>query len=404
MDLRERQWTRELVFGTERMRGRIDHILGLRLKSGIDSVPPRILDLLRIGAYQLLYMGGVPQYAAVSQSVEEAKRNYGKGLGGLVNAVLRGVGQEGAPESAFPDPTRAPSEFLATWGSHPPWLIERWLARWDFEEVRRLVEANNRKSTMTVRPLRGDVDGARDALISRGFSADPVEFGSACLQVAGASPVELLEATDLVVQDPASAAVADYVGGVEGAVVADLCAAPGGKTLVLAGAGAYVVAADPSTRRLELLRQNLSRLQGQIGSWLSVGLVASDARRPPVENVDVVLLDVPCTGSGTLRRNPDARWRLSGRRLKDLTTLQRTILDGSADSVKSGGLLVYSTCSLEREENQDQVYAFLERRSDFCLEPGRVSDERLMDEDGMLEVRPQVMGFDGAFAARLRRA
>ena len=123
-----------------------------------------------------------------------------------------------------------------------------------------------------------------------------------------------------------------------------------------------------------------------------------------MDAVDVVLLDVPCTGTGTLRRNPDARWRLSAQALGDLMVLQEDMLDGSADAVRPGGLLVYSTCSLEREENQDQVDRFLDRRDDFHLEPGAVLDERLMAEDGMLEVRPQVMGFDGSFAARLRRA
>jgi 16S rRNA (cytosine967-C5)-methyltransferase len=385
------------------MRGRIDHLLGQRLKNGIDSVPHGILHLLRIGAYQLLYMGGVPQYAAVSQSVEEAKRRHGKGLGGLVNAVLRGIGREGAPESAFPDPEDAPDEFLAAWGSHPRWLIERWLARWTFEEVRQLVEANNTKSAMTVRPFQGDVEGACAALTAAGFSAEPVAFQSPCLVVSGGTPVEILESTPLVVQDPASAAVADFIGDVEGASVADLCAAPGGKTMALAGAGAFVVAVDTSTRRLELVRQNLSRLRAQTGRNLSVEIISGDARRPPVDCADVVLLDVPCTGTGTLRRNPDARWHLSAERLGDLTALQREILDGAADAVKPGGLLVYSTCSLETEENRDQVNAFLERRKDFRLEPGVVSDQRLMSGDGMLQVLPQTMGFDGSFAARLRR-
>lgn len=349
-------------------------------------------------------MDGVPQYAAVSQAVEDAKRRYGKSLGGLVNAVLRGVGRDGAGEEVFPDSERSPVEFLSTWGSHPRWVIERWLGRWSFGEVKRLVEANNRKSKMTVRSFGGDAAGAVTALIAGGFHAEPVGFGSACLEVSGGTPAELLEVTPLIVQDPAAAAVADFVGDVRGASVADLCAAPGGKSLVFADAGASVMAVDASIRRLELVRQNIARLDGQTGCRPTIELVAGDARIPPVRAVDVILLDVPCTGTGTLRRNPDARWRLSASRLDDLTTLQREIMDGSAEAVKPGGLLVYSTCSLEREENQDQVHSFLERHADFRLEPGSAFDERLMGEVGMLEVHPQVMGFDGSFAARLRRA
>jgi len=400
----ERQWTRELVYGTLRLRGRVDHLLSARLRDGLGSVPPEVLSLLRIGAYQLLYMGGVPSYAAVSESVEETKRLHGKGLGGLVNAVLRGIGRDGAPPEAFPDPETRPAEYLAAWGSHPRWMVERWLKRWSFEEVRELVDADNRIPALTVRAYDGDTDGAVRALEGAGFRTGPVDFGSACVEVSGGSPEAVLRAAPLLVQDPAAAAVPDAVGDVEGARLADLCAAPGGKALALAGKGARVLAGDRSERRLELLVDNLKRLSGQLETPPPVQPAVADALVPPVRNADAVLLDVPCTGTGTLRRNPDARWTLTEEALGTLVDLQARILGAAADAVRAGGLLVYSTCSLEREENQGQVERFLETRPDFDLEPVEGMDDRLLDADGMLEVRPQTTGFDGAFAARLRRA
>jgi len=403
LELRERQWIRELVYGTLRFRGRLDHLLSARLRDGLNSVPADVLMLLRIGAYQLLYMESVPPYAAVSQSVEATKTRYGKGLGGLVNAVLRGIERDGAPEDAFPDPRTRPVEFLTAWGSHPSWMIERWLRRWSFEEVRALVEANNRIPGLTVRAYAGDTGLAVRALEEAGLAVAPAGFGSACLEVSGASPGEVLDAAPLIVQDPAAAAVSDAVGSVMGRRIADLCAAPGGKALVLAGAGGSVLAVDLSGRRLALVHENVRRLEKQLEERPRVGMVLADARHPPVTDAGVVLVDVPCTGTGTLRRNPDARWRLTPHRLGTLVELQTEILDAAAGAVGPEGLLVYSTCSLEPEENQGRVEHFLTEHPEFRLEVVGGMDDRLVDGEGMLDVHPQITGFDGAFAARLRR-
>ncbi|HXV15183.1 MAG TPA: RsmB/NOP family class I SAM-dependent RNA methyltransferase, partial [Gemmatimonadaceae bacterium] len=202
------------------------------------------------------------------------------------------------------------------------------------------------------------------------------------------------------VQDPGSTLVTQYASIPQGAVVADLCAAPGGKALELSRTAKTVIAADRSLQRLGRLLDNRARLEAN-----NVLVAVGDARFPVIREVDAVLIDVPCTGTGTFRRHPDARWRLKVSDLSVMAALQSSILKAAAKVVKPGGLLVYSTCSLELEENDAQVEEFLARNPDWTLEPppaGAVPPETL--DRGFLRVLPQVHGSDGAFAARLRRS
>ena len=172
-----------------------------------------------------------------------------------------------------------------------------------------------------------------------------------------------------VVQDPAAALVVSYIDPNPDARIADLCAAPGGKTLALAARGNLVLAADLSIERLRLVRENVNRVEEQGGRRVRVSTVQADALAPPVSRPDMLLLDVPCTGTGTLRRNPDIRWRLTPDRLDEMVALQGRLLDVCADVVPSGGVLVYATCSLEPEENEEQIEAFMTRRPEFHMDP-----------------------------------
>ena len=358
-----------------------------------------MLEALRLGAYQILYMGSVPPYAAVSQSVDLVREEMGAGPTGLVNAVLRKIRRgDDAPER-FPDFGREPLSFLETWGSHPRWLLERWLTRWSPEEVRALVAADNGVPTTCLVPLAEEPEDAAATLERAGLAAEPLGEGTRCVRLGtGVSPAAALEVLPrAIVQDPAANLVVQYAHVPEGTKVADLCAAPGGKALAVADRPIYTLAADRSERRLLMVRDNARRTGRRLG------LAVADARRPPLEQVDVVLLDAPCTGTGTLQRKPDARWRLRPASLDELVALQREMLDAAAELLPVGGLLVYSTCSLEQEENEEQVERFLERRSSFRLDPSDSVPARYRDRLGRLVVTPQATGFDGAFAARLRR-
>jgi 16S rRNA (cytosine967-C5)-methyltransferase len=202
------------------------------------------------------------------------------------------------------------------------------------------------------------------------------------------------------VQDPASTLVAHYAAVEPNSTVADLCAAPGGKALELTRTALHVVASDRSLPRLQRVIGNIGRVETR-----DVSAYVGDARSPAIQPIDVVLIDVPCTATGTFRRHPDARWRLKISDLAVTTTLQRAILRGAAEVVKPGGLLVYSTCSLEPEENEEQVESFLAAHSDFKLEPpptGVVPANTI--DAGVLRVLPHLHGTDGAFAAPLRRS
>lgn len=416
----DRAWIRNLVYGTVRLRGRIDHVLATVAGRDVEQLDPPVRTLLRMGAYQILEMDSVPSYAAVSESVSQMKATHGRGAAGLINAVLRRVAESGPAEWRFPDPDASLEDHLSTWGSHPRWLVRRWIRHFGADGARRLAAANNLEPVTYVRPLGSRSGMAAQALSSAGFlasrssadaagaadAADLVDPASGCLPLRpGADPAAALQIASGVIQDPAASLVADYAAPGAESVVLDLCAAPGGKALVLAGkvlareAGAgAVLAADLSPARMKRVVQGVRRLGLESRVWPLV----ADARRPPVRNADMVLADVPCSGTGTLRRHPDGRWRVTEDTIARLAAVQRQILEGAASVVPVGGLLVYATCTLEPEENWNQVSTFLERHPQFRIEAGPVA-ARFLDERGCLAILPHESGFDGAFAARMRK-
>jgi 16S rRNA (cytosine967-C5)-methyltransferase len=208
----------------------------------------------------------------------------------------------------------------------------------------------------------------------------------------------LAAAAPAIVQDPAANLVSLYADVPSGTMVADFCAAPGGKVLALPAPRLRILAADRSESRIHVLKENALRVDRP------VALAVADALHPPVKAMDVVLLDVPCTGTGTLARHPDARWRLRPGAIDEMAALQGRMLDAAADVVRPGGILVYSTCTLEHEENAACVASFLERRADYSVDASDAVPEEYRTKEGFLEVTPQAQGFDGAFGARLRRA
>jgi 16S rRNA (cytosine967-C5)-methyltransferase len=407
LDSRDRAWAQELVFGTLRLRGRLDHRLAALSSRPLDNLDPEILDILRLGAYQLTEMGGVPAYAATSQSVDLAKRAGRRSAAGFVNGVLQSLRRAGGA-STFPDFAADAPAHLSTWGSHPAWLVQRWIARYGSEAARRLVEANNARPQLYLRAL-GDEAQATALLEAAGVTVERVAHAPCALRVVDGSVPAALAAAPVIVQDPAAGLVATYAAAPPGSRIVDVAAAPGGKALALAAAAAaprLVVAADVSRSRLARLQENVARLAQAPPAGLgrsAAALVVADGRTPPFRPVDVVLLDAPCTGTGTLRRHPDGRWRIGPGDLADLAVLQRTLLDAAARLVAGNGLLVYSTCSLEPEENEEQVESFLERHREFEIEPGPDTGGGVRRADGTLMVLPHEHGWDGAFAARLRR-
>lgn len=401
LDARDRRWVRELVYGMLRRRAWLDALLDPRVRGGIVRLDADLLDLLRLGAAQLLYMQSVPAYAAIAQTVELAKRRHGIGASKLANAVLRRLDRE-HDELTMPKPKELVDR-LALDGSHPRWIVARWLERWGEDETRRLLDANNHEAPLVARPFHVVREQLEAMLESAGIEVSDAPLARDSIVLS--SPVSSL--TELGpfrqglfhLQDPASTLVTQYAAVPNGAVVADLCAAPGGKSVELSRNASKVFASDLSLARLQRVRENVQRLEID-----SLFTYVADARHPGIAPVDLVFVDAPCTGTGTFRRHPDARWRLKVSDLAVMSSIQREILRAAAEVVRPGGLLVYSTCSLEPEENDEQIERFLKEHPDWRLDPpaaGAVPATVL--DDGLLRVLPQRHGTDGAFAARLRR-
>ncbi len=431
LDSRDRRWTQELLWGMLRRRAWIDAVLAARVRGGLARVDADLIDLLRLGSYQLLFMGSVPAYAAIGETVELAKRRHGIGASKLANAVLRRVDRErDALDVLIPaDATEA----LALVHSHPLWLVQRWVERWGLEGAESLLRANNREAALTVRPFGVVREQLEAELESAGVQVAEAPLVTDSLHLSGMGSLTELGAFRqgrFFMQDAAATLVTHYADFPAGATVADLCAAPGGKALELSRTAGTVIAMDRSFSRLQRLLSNVRRLDAT-----NIRAVVGDAREPafgatrrsapsadlvddggtanagdaanftsPGGEIDAVLVDAPCTGTGTFRRHPDARWRLKVSDVPVMAALQREILREAATIVRDGGLLVYSTCSLEPEENDAQVQTFLSEHPDWSLEaPASGSVPNSVIDDGLLRVLPQNQETDGAFAARFRK-
>ena len=393
----DRRLAHELAGGVLRTQDSLDDRLAQLIRLGWDSVSPPLRDLLRVGAYQLLHLDRIPPHAAVSTSVDLAREIAGKAPAGFVNAVLRRLGREAtpAPAVASGDPVAA----LARAHSHPEWLVAGWVARFGPTETEALLRWNNGRPPLVLQAAREDLTALRERLDAAGIPNSAAPFGAG-LVVDTTRPGELpgYDEGAFFVQDAAQALVARFADFPRDGRVLDACAAPGGKAIAVGRSAGVLVAAERSRRRTARLGENLRRA----GSGRE-HLVIADAGAPPTRPLDGVLLDAPCLGTGTFARHPDARLRVTADALRELATTQASLLAGAAAAVRPGGLLVYATCSLEPEENEEQVARFLASHPDFHREPSGAVPDECLSEQGDLTLLPQRHGTDGAYAARLRR-
>ncbi|HSE68852.1 MAG TPA: transcription antitermination factor NusB [Gemmatimonadales bacterium] len=397
----DRRLAHELAAGVLRRQTELDSRLAAHVPRGLGSVPPLIRGVLRLGVYQLDELDRVPAHAAVSTSVDLAREVAGAKAAGFVNAVLRKAGEAhravGAVDTPLPDSSA--SSTLSARYSHPLWLVERWFQRFGMAGTAALLEWNNRRPALVVQPGRES-----EAQIRSRFEEHRIEFEAAPLGagliVTGRSPTNLPGYTEgaFIVQDPAQALVVRFADFPSDAMVYDACAAPGGKTIAMGRRVRSVIAGEARPSRLPRLAENLSRA----GSGAAF-IVAADASRPPLAQCSAVLLDAPCLGTGTFARHPDARWKVNLEALDRLRRRQADLLTACAALIPPGGLLIYSTCSLEPEENAEQIDRFLTRSPEFRREPPSGVPLELLSDQGDLELLPQRHGMDGAFAARLRR-
>jgi len=337
----------------------------------------------------------VPPHAAVSTSVELAREAGGARAGGFVNALLRRLGRQAPRKRKGTGPLD-----LAARHSHPEWLVRRWLDRFGPDDTDRLLRWNNARPALVLQPARATSEAISRRLAAAGIRTTPAPWGAG-VTVAASRPDRLpgYADGDFVVQDPAQSLIAWFAGVPPAGLAYDACAAPGGKSIGLARTGVRVLAADLSRPRVARLKENLRRAGG--GREL---IVVADARHPPLAETDVVLLDVPCLGTGTFARHPDARWRVTPDALVALVERQTELLAAVAEAVRPGGWLVYATCSLEPEENELQIERFLRTHAGFRRDPPDDLPPPLLTDKGDLMTLPQRDRMDGAYAARLRRA
>jgi 16S rRNA (cytosine967-C5)-methyltransferase len=392
----DRRLAHELAAGVLRQRSVLDQRLALLVPRGWTSVAAQLQDILRLGAYQLTSLHRVPQHAAVDTSVALAKDTGGLRAAGFVNAVLRRLTRTEllpVPGSAG-DPTNLAAQY-----SHPVWLVRRWLESFGREGTEGLLRWNNSRPRLVLQPARSDGKTLAAAWRAAGIEVEFAPFDTGLVTHRG-RPAELpgYREGHFIVQDPAHALLVRFADVAAGAVIYDACAAPGGKTIALGRGSVTIAAGEVSPLRAVRLAENLARA----GSGHEHVLVA-DARHPPVRSVDMVLLDAPCLGTGTFARHPDARWRVTQEALASVVQLQAELLEGAAAAVAPDGLLMYSTCSLEPEENHQQVDRFLARHPEFHREPSGAVSASLLSAEGDLMILPQHHGMDGAYGARLRR-
>ncbi|HTK56644.1 MAG TPA: transcription antitermination factor NusB, partial [Gemmatimonadales bacterium] len=329
MEERDRRLAHELAAGVLRRRGDLDNALAPYAEHGWESVNPKLRDLLRLGAYQLLELDKVPAHAAVGTSTELAKKIVGERAAKFVNAMLRKLSTNGAPSGSDAGSRR----------SHPAWLILRWDARFGVDGTRDLLLWNDTPPPLVVQPARWTAEQLESAFRAEGLHVRTAPFGAG-LVVEGRTPTALPGYTEggFIVQDPAQAMVARFAAIPEGATIYDACAAPGGKTISIGRAvgrsGGRILAADANVARTRKLRGNLQRA----GSGREF-VLAADAAAPPCRPMDAALLDAPCLGTGTFARHPDARGKVSVRSLEVIVEKQRELLEGVATAVRPGGLL-----------------------------------------------------------------
>lgn len=370
-EAQEKRLATELVFGTLRQLNLLDYLLNRLLSKELSALPPTVRGVLRLSLYQLIFTTH-PAYAVVNEAVDLIKHSKYRGLSRLVNGVLRNyLRRQQETDLAWPDFLQDPIGHLTIAHSHPRWLVERWVRRWGADRTHQLVEANNAPAPLSIRTntLLTSREALADALGQAGIEAAPVSTVPEALRLKTGqelTTIPLWAEGHYYIQDEASMLVAHLLAPEAGEIIADLCAAPGGKTTHLAQlmqntGGIYAL--DQYPHKTDLIAENAQRLQIKI-----IETITADARswRPP-EPLDGILLDAPCTGTGVLRRRPDIRWRRQPTDLRELVNLQQALLNHAASLLKPGGRMVYSTCALEFEENEAQIRHFLGAHPDFVV-------------------------------------
>ncbi len=398
-----------LVYGVLRMQGHLDWIITRLYRGNYAKMEEGVKNILRTGVYQLKFSDRLPDFAVVDEAVKIAKR-IAPAAGGLTNAVLRSY-LRNTEKISFPSLEKNPMEHIAAFYSHPLWLVKIWLDIFGTEETLSLCKADNELPPLTLRvnTLKISRPELEDKLKASNFTCEPTRFSPDGLYLP--DPPRPIQKTTffkeglLRLQDEAAQLVSYLVSPSSGQNILDVCAGSGGKTGHLAALmknEGRIVALDRDAEKIAQLRKDASRMGMAI-----IEPLQADLNQPLsaefAENFDHVLVDAPCSGTGTLRRNPEIKWRLTASELSMLSKTQKNILHHAANAVKKGGHLVYCTCSVLPQENDEVIRQFLTDHPHFtAVKPSASISSSLIDSRGFLKTYPHRHHTDGFFGAVLR--
>ena len=405
LDVKDRGLLTEITYGTLQHKLTLDYYLEPFIHGKVDLW---VRWLLRMSLYQMHYLSRIPAHAAVNEAVEIAKRRGHKGIASMVNGILRSILREGVRST---NDIKDPNERLAIETSHPQWLVDRWVESYGYEETAEMLRENNIQPVQTVRvnTTKATVENVLTTLEREGVKAVRSEVMPECvhLQTGQAARTAAFRHGLITIQDESSMLPANVLNPQPGMKVLDMCAAPGGKTTHMAEKmknEGSILAMDLHPKKLDLIEENTARLGLEIVQTAPV-----DGRKAasflPKESFDAVLVDAPCSGLGVMRRKPDIKYTKREEDLESLQTIQLAILDNAAQVLKAGGRLVYSTCTVDKQENEGTVKLFLDQHPEMESESLTNLPEKLLakQNNGMLQVFPQDFGSDGFFVAAFRK-
>jgi 16S rRNA (cytosine967-C5)-methyltransferase len=416
----DRAFLTELTYGVIRWRGKLDWLIRHFSKIPFERIELETLNILRLGLYQILFLSRTPPSAAVNESVELSKRIRGKGGAGFVNAVLRSCIRQ-KDEIRYPNIGEDPALHISVVQSHPLWLMQRWVKEMGVEETIHQCIFNNQISPLTLRTntlkiSREDLIRKLEEKELKPLSAAFSEEGILLQDPPPTSELPFMKEGLYIIQDEASQLVTSLLDPKPGERILDACAAPGGKTTHMAQKmenRGEIYALDLSKGKLDLIEEMCQRLGIKIVKTTK-GDASQPLSIPKGEKFDRILADVPCSGFGTLRKNPDLKWKRTEKDIKRLSELQFSILSNLSTYVKEGGILIYSTCTVFHEENEDVVEIFLGGHPEFQLDQiekvasalmgdGKSEKIRPFFQNGYFKTFPPINEMDGFFVARLRK-
>ncbi|WFD09099.1 16S rRNA (cytosine(967)-C(5))-methyltransferase RsmB [Tepidibacter hydrothermalis] len=403
----DRGFCTELIYGVTENKYFLNYVINSFSKIKAKKLSPHVRNILQMGIYQILFLDSTKDFAAVNESVNLSKK-YCKKASGFVNGVLRNVVRK-QTEIKYPDKNEDIVKYLSIKYSYEEWIIKNWINKFGQDFTEELVEENNEKPDLYIRT--NELKISRDDLIKKleeqGVECEAVKLVKEAIKVKGLKNIEnneLFKRGYYQIQDISSMIIGHVINPSEDDNILDVCSAPGGKTTHLATLmknTGKVVARDIFDHKLNLIKENTKRL-----GLNNVDIQKFDATKydqESLEKFDAVLVDAPCSGFGIIRRKPEIKYKKK-KDLEGIPEIQKTILQNSSKYVKKGGLLIYSTCTIEDRENINIVNEFLKLNDDYKLEPiENINVDLENQEDGYIKLYPNIHGMDGFFIAKLRR-